>query len=133
MLNDSVLFPGQNFLITCENSAGVQTPLGGFEQASLPLKVKGMYKVTDITLKRGVVGSANLANWIEAARSAGTAGKRTAVLTQRDATGRPVISWRLSDASPKKYTGPTLGGKGSDVAIEELILSPESIELIPSK
>jgi phage tail-like protein len=133
MLNHSVLFPTQALLIVSENSPGLQTALGGFAEANLPTKLRGLYKVTDITLKRGVVDASNLSNWIEVARSGGAAGKRNVVMTLRDETGKSVMSWRLSNTSPKKYTGPTLGGKGNDLAIEELVLSPEGIELIPPR
>jgi phage tail-like protein len=133
MFNHSMLFPGQTFLIAFESSFSAQAALGGFTEATLPTKLQGTYKVGDVTLKRGVVNAANLFNWIEAARSGGAEGKHSVVLTQRDETGRPVMSWRLSNASPKKYAGPTLGGKGNDLAIEELILSSEGIEIRTSK
>ncbi len=37
-------------------------------------------------------------------------------------------AWKLSNARPLKYTGPTLSGVGGDVAVEELVLSCERIE-----
>jgi phage tail-like protein len=37
--------------------------------------------------------------------------------------------WRLINARPMKYTGPSLNGKGTDLAIEELVLASERIEL----
>ena len=42
----------------------------------------------------------------------------------------PVLSWTLSGAKPMKYTGATLNAKtGTDVAIEELTLSVEKLEV----
>jgi hypothetical protein len=53
-------------------------------------------------------------------------------VTLRDETGTPIISWKFTKAMPVRYKGPPLGGKGSgDCAIEELVLSAESIELVP--
>jgi phage tail-like protein len=40
-----------------------------------------------------------------------------------------VQSWKLTNARPTKYTGPSLSGKGTDVAIEELVLASERIDL----
>jgi phage tail-like protein len=41
----------------------------------------------------------------------------------------PVMTWKLTNARPMKYTGPTLNAKGGgDVAMEELVLSCEKIE-----
>ena len=39
------------------------------------------------------------------------------------------VTWKLVNARPMKYTGPALNGKGTDLAIEELVLSSERIEL----
>jgi hypothetical protein len=40
-----------------------------------------------------------------------------------------VQEWRLTNSRPIKYTGPSLNGKGTDVAIEELVLASERIDL----
>jgi hypothetical protein len=39
------------------------------------------------------------------------------------------MSWKLVKARPIKYTGPSLNGKGTDVAVEELVIASERIEL----
>jgi phage tail-like protein len=41
----------------------------------------------------------------------------------------PVMTWKLTNARPMKYTGATLNAKGTDVAMEELVLSCEKIEV----
>jgi phage tail-like protein len=55
------------------------------------------------------------------------------IVTRHNAANVAIQAWRLRNARPKKYTGPTLGGKGNDVAIEELVLSTEGIELVPPR
>ena len=37
--------------------------------------------------------------------------------------------WKLFNARPMKYTGPSLNGNGTDVAVEELVLAVERIEI----
>jgi phage tail-like protein len=40
-----------------------------------------------------------------------------------------VLTWKLRNAMPIKWTGPTLTAKGGgDVAMEELVLSVETLE-----
>ena len=90
-------------------------------------KIPGVHKVGDVTLKRGLVGSKDLFDWINAARTDGFKAKRIVTITMLDeARAGPVATWRLQGVIPLKYTGPTLAGKGGgDVAMEELVLSCE--------
>ena len=93
-------------------------------------KVPGIHKVGDVTLKRGIVNSTSMWEWISQARIAGPEGKPNAIITLRDEAGQPVQRWKLNRVLPMKYTGPTLAAKGGgDVAMEELVLSVEGIEI----
>ncbi len=138
-----------NFLVNLNGPVGEEQPLGGFSDASglnteLTVaeyrngndkpnhvrKVPGIHKVGDVTLKRGLVNSKDIWDWISSARTTGFAAKRTVVVTLRDESGASVQKWTLGGVLPLKYTGPTLAAKGGgDVAMEELVLSSESIEI----
>jgi phage tail-like protein len=149
MPNRTVPYSPWSYLISFTQSRGTVKPLGGFQEvvglsnraavfrdpgALHPQKIPGQHKVGDITLKRGVVGGADLAGWIADARTQGTSAQSEATVTLRNEAGVPVTTWKLSGATPVRYTGPTLGGKGSgDIAIEELVLSAERIEIVPPK
>ncbi|MBI1296761.1 phage tail protein [bacterium] len=93
-------------------------------------KVPGIFKTNDVTLKRGVVNSADFWGWINEVRRTGPAAKRPNVtITLRDETGAPKQRWQLRNVFPMKYTGPSLNAKGGqDVAMEELVLSAEQID-----
>lgn len=93
-------------------------------------KVPGMHKVSDITLKRGIINSATLWDWIKQVRQYGIAAQRNVTITMMDESNQnEVQSWFLRGAVPMKYSGPSLAAKGgSDVAMEELVLSIESLE-----
>lgn len=137
-----------NFLVNLNGPIGEDQPLGGFsdvsglgteitiaeyrngnERPNHVRKVPGIHKVSDVTLKRGIVSSRDLWEWITQTRNEGVAGKRTVVITLRDEAGNPVQKWTLGNVVPMKYTGPTLAAKGGgDVAMEELVLSSESLE-----
>ena len=92
-------------------------------------KVAGVHKVSDVTLKRGIVNFDSLWAWIDETRTAGPAAQKTVAIALLDEAHNPVRTWLLRGCIPMKYTGPTLAGKGGgDVAIEELVLSVESVD-----
>jgi phage tail-like protein len=93
-------------------------------------KVAGVHKVSDVTLKRGILNSKTLFDWIGAARINGPAAQKSVTITLLDESQKPVQAWVLRGAIPMKYTGPTLAAKGGgDVAMEEVVLSAEAMEL----
>lgn len=93
-------------------------------------KVAGVHKVSDVTLKRGILNSKSLFDWIGEARTKGPAAQKSVTITLLDEAQKPVQSWVLRGVIPMKYTGPTLAGKGGgDVAMEEVVLSAEALEL----
>lgn len=138
-----------NFLVNLNGPVGPTEPLGGFSDVSglgteitvaeyrngndpenHVRKIPGVHKVNDVTLKRGIVSSADLWAWIEDVRRKGVAAQRTVSITLRDEASQSVQTWTLRGVIPLKYTGPTLAAKGGgDVAMEELTLSAEALEL----
>ena len=92
-------------------------------------KIPLMHKVGDVTLKRGIVDSLELFSWIKDTRTAGLKAKREVTISLKDETGQVVRKWKLQGVVPLKYTGPTLVGKGGEVAMEELVLSSEGFEV----
>jgi len=93
-------------------------------------KISGMHKSGDVTLKRGVIGEENVWNWLNSARQGNSDNKRDVLIKMMNENrSEVVLTWVLRGSQPIKWTGPTLSGKGgSDVAMEEIVLSVESIE-----
>ncbi len=94
-------------------------------------KLPGVFKTGDVTLKRGVIGASNLYEWLDATRTGNLSkAKRDVVIKLLDESrANTVVSWKLRGAMPMKWTGPTLSAKGgTDVAIEELVLSVEQVD-----
>jgi phage tail-like protein len=91
-------------------------------------KMPGLHKVGDVTLKRGVVGSLDLFEWIRTVRDGGL-DRRTVVITLLDEAHTPVMQWKLYNAWPKKLEGPALNASANEVAIESLTLTCEGIEI----
>jgi phage tail-like protein len=93
-------------------------------------KLGGIHKVSDVTLKRGILNSKTLFDWIGAARTTGPAAQKSVTITLLDESQKAVQSWALRGVIPMKYTGPTLAATGgTDVAMEELVISAEAMEL----
>ncbi|MDM0011734.1 phage tail protein [Variovorax sp. J22P168] len=93
-------------------------------------KVGGVHKVSDVTLKRGIVNSISLFQWIKDSRTKGPDAKKSITILLLDESQKPVQTWVLRGVLPMKYTGPTLAAKGGgDVAMEELVLSSEALEM----
>jgi len=94
-------------------------------------KMNGIYKASDVTLKRGVIGVVDFFTWIQAVRDGDQSQRKTVKIDLLDeAHTGTVMSWTLFNAKPMKYTGATLNAKGgTDVAIEELVLSCEKMDV----
>jgi len=95
-------------------------------------KLPGLYKTGDVTLKRGIVDSTALWQWVNDVRSKGPLGRLPSVtITLYDETHEKAVwKWKLTNVTPMKLSGPTLAAKGGgDVAMEEVVLSAETITL----
>ena len=97
----------------------------GNELVNTPRKITGTYKVPDVTLKRGVIGDDTLYEWLNEVRDGSQDALRTVTITLLAEDRTPAQTWELLNARPIKYTGPALTGKGTDVAVEELVLASE--------
>ena len=90
----------------------------------------GMHKVGDVTLKRGIINSKILWDWISRRARTGAGGQAERHHHAARRGRQPVQTWVLRNVIPMKYTGPTLAAKGGgDVAMEELVLSAQALEV----
>ena len=119
-------YPAFNFIVNIgtgeafggfSDVSGLQTEItvseyrNGNERLSHVRKIQGVHKVGDVTLKRGVVNSADMWAWIQDTRTKGPDAKREVSITLRDEAGAPVQTWKLHAVIPLKYTGPTFAGR----------------------
>ena len=94
------------------------------------IKAMGNTKWGDIELKRGVDQDRSLWNW----RKLVIAGKHEAArkdctITMLDYEGRPVVTYSITNAWPKKYTGVGLKADSNEVAVEGITLCHEGFEI----
>ena len=94
------------------------------------MKIPGLTKTHDVTLKRGVIGSLNLYQWIDQIRNGDVNAMRTVTLQlqNEDRTGI-VQTWKLLRARIVKHRSGPLNAGGHQVAIEEIVLACERIEM----
>jgi phage tail-like protein len=93
-------------------------------------KITGLNKATDVTLKRGVIGSLNLYQWLNDIRNGNQNAERTVTIhLQNEDHTKIVQTWKLLRARIIKHVSGPLNAKGTDVAMEELTLAYERLEM----
>ena len=102
----------------------------GTETENSVRKITGLNKSTDVTLKRGVIGSLNLYQWLNQIRNGDQTAYRTVVIQLQNEDHTAVVQeWKLLRARIIKHTSGPLNAKGTDVAMEELVLAYERLEM----
>jgi len=104
-------------------------PHAGFREFSHVEKITGLNKATDVTMKRGVISSSTLEDWLNQIRKSPKRAQRTVRVALKDDRHRIVRTWTLLGARIIKHVSPPLNAKGTDVAIDELVLQCERIEV----
>ena len=93
-----------------------------------PQKLPGLNRFTNITLKRGLTQDLSLWNWINSGLT-GTLERAAVSITLLDQADKPVLIWRLRNAWPCRWSGPTLNGSCAEVAVETLEICHEGLQL----
>ena len=94
------------------------------------IHMPGQQSDITITLKRGLIKQkSQFYDWIHAI-SLNQIDKRDITISLTDATGqKPVVTWAVSNAFPKKLTAPSFNGGSNDVAVEQLELMADNITI----
>jgi phage tail-like protein len=102
----------------------------GNEKENSVRKITGLNKATDVTMKRGVIGSLNLYQWLHQIRNGDQNALRTVtIMLQNEDHTQVVQTWKLIRARIIKHTSGPMNAKGTDVAMEELVVSYERLEM----
>jgi phage tail-like protein len=93
-------------------------------------KITGINKATDVTLKRGVIGSLDLYAWLDDIRNGNQQAYRTVIVQlQNEDHSQVVQTWKLLRARIIKHVSGPMNAKGTDVAMEELTLAYERLQM----
>ena len=102
----------------------------GNEKENSVRKITGLNKATDVTLKRGVIGSLDLYQWLNDIRNGDQGAVRTVLVHLMNEDHTTVVqTWKLLRARIVKHVSGPFNAKASDVAMEELVLAYERLEL----
>jgi phage tail-like protein len=85
--------------------------------------------VTDVTLRRGITGDTTVWSWVRSAVR-GRPDGRTVTIRLLDDRRAEVCSWVLREARLRRWSGPTLNAIGGTIAIEEIVLTAQSLEFV---
>lgn len=137
-----------NFLVDLGDGIA-ETPQAGFQELSgigtevavieyrngnsrenNPMKLTGLSRVGDVTLKRGLIGSLDLFTWLDQIRNGDPKALRTVTVKLMNEDHTEVVqTWKLLRARIVKHTSGPFNANGSDVAIEEIVLAFERLEM----
>ena len=119
--------------ISCSEVSGLETEYDMIEYRAgdspvfTKQKMPGMRKASDVTLKKGIFKDDKaMWDWINSIKL-NTIKRATVTISLLDESGKPVKSWELTNAWPKKITVEGFKADGNTAAIETLILAHEGV------
>ncbi len=96
------------------------------------VKMPGIPKYSNITLKRGIVAKDNeFFGWLNKIKLNKLDGddRRTITISLLNENHEPVMSWKAANAFPVKVEGPGLKSTGNEVAIESIEIAHEGLTI----
>jgi len=113
--------------LTQENQA-IEYRDGSFKEYS-SIKMPGLRKFGNVTLKRGIVAKDNdFFNWLNTVKL-NKVERRDLTISLLNEAHEPVMTWKIMNAFPVKVEGPQLKASGNEVAIESIELAHEGLTL----
>ncbi|MFG6331080.1 MAG: phage tail protein [Lachnospiraceae bacterium] len=96
------------------------------DMVQTPMKIPGLKKYGNITLKQGLADSMVLYEWMTSGVN-GEVDRKTITITLLDDEEAPAASWQVINAWPMHYTAPDFNATSSEVAIETLEIAHEGM------
>jgi phage tail-like protein len=102
----------------------------GNERANNVRKLTGLERPYDVTLRRGIIGSLDLYDWLNQIRNGDQVAVRNVLIQLQNEDHTAVVqAWRLFRARIVRHVSGPFDAQCSDVAMEELTLTYERLEL----
>ncbi len=129
----SVEWGGTTIGFTEVSGLDVETEVIEYRDGASPdyskIKMPGMQKFTNITLKRGMFKSNNeYYQWWNSIQLNQVI-RRDITISLLNEEHEPVVVWKVSNAWPTKITGTDLKADGNEVAIESIELAHEGLAI----
>ena len=112
-----------------ETEAQVIEYRAGNSSIFAPIKMPGLQKVGNVTMKKGIfVTDSKLWTWFSSI-AMNTIARSTVVVNLLDETGAPRMIWTLNNAFPTKLTGTDMKSDGNEVAVESIEIAYETLKV----
>ncbi len=98
-------------------------------QNTTPMKLPGMTKYSNISLKHGLTDDRELYDWHRQIVNGEMVRKDGSIIVL-DREGNEKVRWNFRRAWPTKWDGPDFNAEGNDVAIETFELVHEGVERV---
>ena len=93
------------------------------------IKMPGLKKFSDVTMKKGVMKSDNkLWDWFNEIKM-NTIKRIPVTISLLDEEGSPTMVWTLTNAFPLKISGTDLKSTGNEVAVETIVIAHEGLTI----
>lgn len=93
-------------------------------------KLPGKVSFSNIVLKTGVTDDTQLYDWHQDwVKGSDSAKRKNIRIALQDRAGNEKRSWKIREAWPANYTGPTFNAEAHEVAIQTVELAHEGIDL----
>ncbi len=99
----------------------------GNNRSNTPVKIPGLTKYAPVTLKRGLIGSLDLFEWITQSADSGRSGQRNITIELLNEDNDTVFTWKLLNAWVSNYTTGDLNANSSEIAIETVEVVHEGL------
>lgn len=125
---------GTNIGFTEVSGLDVETEMIEYRDGANPeftkVRLPGMQKYSNITLKRGTFATDNeFFDWWKTTRTMGSVQRRNLTISLLNENHEPVIVWKVKNAWPVKMQSTDLKAEASEVAIETMELVHEGVEI----
>ena len=121
--------------ISCSEVSGLETEFeeityrAGDSPVFTKLKMPGLRKASDVTLKKGQFKDEKaMWDWLNQVKL-NIIQRETVTISLLDESGSPVKTWELTNAWPKKITIEGFKSDGNTPAIETLVIAHEGVTL----
>ncbi|TCP40178.1 phage tail protein [Rhodovulum marinum] len=93
------------------------------------VKMPGMLKSSNITMKKGVFATDNaIFDWFNEIKM-NTIKRKALTISLLDEGGNPTMVWKVRNAFPVKITGTDLKAEGNEVAVESIEIAHEGFTI----
>ena len=129
-----VQWGGERIGFTEVTGLDMQSEVIEYREGSSPeyhkVKMPGMQKFSNITLKRGTMqGDSDFYKWINMTNLT-VADRRDIIISLLNEAHSPVMTWKAKNAFPVKVQASDLKSDGNEVAVETLELAHEGLNIL---